>query len=180
MKRTLPVIFGLTIALVLTGCAKIAEPDGPDDSLLIGAITLEAKGFKEKSDMRIDGEHSRNITITLRNLETEEDYLVKVVGSGLFWSNKIPKGVYYIRGYSFVLERDNFKYTLNSGPPFLVTLAIEPGKVTNLGALLWYTDDLRDENELKQVKNPEEFRKMLLTEFPDSAWHKREWISISL
>ncbi|NLY88944.1 MAG: hypothetical protein GX085_04910 [Firmicutes bacterium] len=167
----------LLAAVFLAGCAKIPEPDGPDDSLLIGVINLEARGYREKSDMRIDGEHSRNITITFCDVITGKEYKVKTGEAGLFWSNEIPTGNYYLKTLHFELERDNYKYWIRRGFSS-ATLPVRPGRVTNLGALLWYSDAEKEEERIRQVKTPEQLRNELQRKFPESAWYEREWISI--
>ena len=139
-RGSVPAIAVLLVALLFAGCEKVPEPEGPDDSLLIGAIMLEARGYKETANMRIDGEHYRNITLTFSNAITGEEYELKTREAGLFWSNKIPAGNYYIKRYAFVLETDSHKYTLHGTLTGKLTLPVRPGRVTNLGAILWYSD----------------------------------------
>lgn len=179
-RGRVPAIAVLLMALLFAGCEKVPEPEGPDDSLLIGAITLEAMGYKETSNMRIDGEHRRNITITFANLMTGQEYELKTREGGLFWNNKIPAGNYYIKRYAFRLETDGHIYTLHGTLSDRVTLPVRPGRVTNLGAILWYSDAGNEVYQLRQTKTPEQFRDELQKLFPESAWFQREWISVKL
>ncbi|NLZ43408.1 MAG: hypothetical protein GX894_00960 [Clostridia bacterium] len=179
-RGSVPAIAVLLVALLFAGCEKVPEPEGPDDSLLIGAIMLEARGYKETANMRIDGEHYRNITLTFSNAITGEEYELKTREAGLFWSNKIPAGNYYIKRYAFVLETDSHKYTLHGTLTGKLTLPVRPGRVTNLGAILWYSDAENEVYQFRQAKTPEQFRDELQKEFPESAWHQREWISVKI
>lgn len=175
-----PAIAVLLMALLFAGCEKVPEPEGPGDSLLIGAITLEARGYKETSNMRIDGEHSRNITLTFANVMTGEEYELKTREGGLFWTDKIPAGNYYIKRYAFRLETSGHIYTLHGTLSGRVTLPVRPGRVTNLGAILWYSDTENEVYQFRQAKTPEQLRDELQKLFPESAWFQREWISVKL
>jgi hypothetical protein len=170
----------LLTLLTVTGCAKIPGPKGPDDTLLIGRIHLEIRGYDD-SAVSINGKRKSGIEITFREMKTRESFTVRSKQEGLFYKAQVKPGTYFIDSIRFK-KTDSIGSWSSLGwdqPLGLFAINIEKGVVTNLGSIFWLADKVKGRYGVIQDQSPEDFRQVLAEEFTGNQWLNRPWNHIT-
>lgn len=185
------------VLIIMSGCAttsKISEPTTADSTLLIGRIKLTCSNFPNY--VHVNGEHTKGITIDVRNMSTGEVLTTKSKGAdGLFYFDNPDAGEYAIVGYNITTKGGNvratFKYLYDTSNRFNIT----PNAVNNFGDISWvcvfetitdkeYSDrgashtTANWSNECYHIGNYAEVKTWFKATYPDSAWNNINWNSL--
>jgi hypothetical protein len=183
--------------LIIGGCAttgKITEPTTEDTVLLVGRIRATCEDFEKMWNM--NGIHTNNIEIDIRNLTTNEVTSVRSRGTdGVFYVYDPESGVYIIERLSYISHGPrgasfHLSHFLNDERTF----SVEQNAVYNLGDIEWFAKCIERESKeyskarvssLYEVqtthsfqKNYAEVRTWFENTYPDSTWNKMQWISV--
>ena len=192
---SLPVL-SVIVLLIIGGCAttaKITEPATEGSTLLVGRIEVTCEDFAQMWNM--NGKHTNNITIDLRNLLTSELISVRSRGAdGIFFIDDPEYGIYTIEKFSYSAggSRTTFHlgHLLNDG----VIFAIEKNAVNNLGDIEWYAKCMEKESREysrsashytyevhtahRYRQNFTELRSWFESTYPQSGWNDENWINV--
>ncbi len=184
------------VFLIIGGCAttsKITEPTHAGSILLVGRVKATCEEFEQMWNM--NGEHTNNIEIDLRNLSTNEVTSVRSRGAdGVFYVDDPKYGVYTIERFSYTSRGSRTAFSLyhilNDG----VTFSIEQNAVYNLGDIEWYAKCIkRESKEYSEAstqyvfevqtthyyqQNFAELKTWFENTYPDSSWNNKNWINI--
>lgn len=183
MKKLLAMLSIISLLLCL-GCTKDLplEPTGPDDTLVVGRIKLEATGFKSEPDMpSVNGVHESGIELTFEDTASEEPLVMTSKSGGLFFAKGLQPGMYRLAKL-FIKISGKYGY-VTMGTSFRqsqVIFPIEPAKVTNLGCLTWVADDISGGSQIRQEYAPGILHDFVLDKYPESAWLAREWLDVDI
>ncbi|MGE5550036.1 MAG: hypothetical protein ACM3ZC_05830 [Bacteroidota bacterium] len=180
MRRILATLLVLSI-LLCVGCTRrlSMDPTGPEDTLVVGRIRFEARGFEDRSDYpSLNGLHESNMTLTFESAGAGTKCVMSSRAGGVFYKNHLEPGMYRLvklsakvtEGRAWIALNVTFKTTRFIFP-------VEAGKVTNLGGIYMTIDD-KGGNDIFQEAAPDVFRNYLTANFPESEWYAREWIDM--
>jgi hypothetical protein len=185
------------IGIIGSGCAttpEVKDPADPSSGLLIGRITLTCQDFP--GSWGVNGVHTGGIEIYLRDISTKEITSVKSRGrDGLFYIVDPADEGYIITEFKLVKKSSRQTTTLPYRFEEVIGFGITPGSVNNLGDLYWYEQAETKESKDYSKKgssatvhatsayqcgfNFKEFENWYKTQFPDSQWNDRTWVSTS-
>jgi len=189
-------VLPVVVCLIIGGCAttaKITEPATEGSTLLVGRIEATCEDFAQMWNM--NGRHTNNISIDLRNLTTNEAISVRSRGAdGIFFIGDPEYGIYTIEKLSYTSRGSrtsfNLCHLLNDG----VIFAIEKGAVNNLGDIEWHAKCIeRESKEYSRAgshytyevytahryrKNFTELRNWFESTYPQSGWNDENWTDV--
>jgi hypothetical protein len=181
MKNLGKLLVLFVLLLSLAGCAAIPNPSKPTDSLLVGRMTLEAKGADSFSGTSVNGNQKSGINITLLNSDTQKEYKL-ITHMGFFYLLNPDPGKYIISKLSFESDSAggswaNVWWSPRYRLPFIL---VDSGKVINLGSLQWTFEKYGNSffSTIKIEGTPEELKTMFTENYPKSLWLDREWVNI--
>ena len=161
---------------LVMGCASFPEADEKSETLVIGHIALEAKGWRSSSAATVNGVKKSGIEITMQNINDNKKYVMKSRRDGLFYSNKIPEGRYKITKLYYRNSSGKSWASLRWNPRAL--LSIHDGWVNNLGIIEWQCvhpyASLSCNREFEQVKDS------FQEEFNLSNWNEKKWLNTGI
>ncbi len=177
MKKLVLFIFMFLLLLSLVGCS--IEPSSPDDTLVIGQVTIEAIGHPiYGTSTSVNGTHKNNITITFQNIITSKEYQVTTNNYGFFYKRDLKEGSYNMKKFYFKnYDGNRWAATWRNFRDLIIK--VEPGKVMNVGYLLWYSNKEESSYRITQTGSPAELYDLFKTNFPTSKWLEREWVNIT-
>ena len=183
MKKLLGALSMISLLLCL-GCAKglPMKPSGPEDTLVVGRIKLEAVGFKNESDIpTVNGLHESGLALAFENVTSEEPLVIVSKSGGLFCANGLQPGMYGLVKLTIKVSGGRGYATMSTSfKRAPVIFPIEPAKVTNLGCLTWVADDRSGESYIRQEYAPAILHDFVAEKFPESAWLAREWLEVDI
>jgi hypothetical protein len=189
-------VLSVIVLLIIGGCAttaKITEQATGCGTLLVGRIEATCEDFAQMWNM--NGRHTNNITIDLRNLSTNEAISIRSRGAdGIFYIDDPEYGVYTIEKFSYTGRgsRTTFSlyHLLNDG----VIFSIEKNAVYLLGDIEWYAKCIEKESKEysraashytyevhtahRYRKNFVELRNWFESTYPQSGWNDKNWINV--
>lgn len=183
MKKTLLILIFVVSLFSISGCSTILEPSNPEDSLLIGQLTLNSQGWDDYHNTSVNGVIKNGISMKIENTDTGEIYTTSTSSDGYFFKLNPKSGNYILKRLEYQSNTANseamYRQTLYWEPNLtLKYIDVEPGNVINLGSLTWTTF-----NKLciiTQDNTPEYLKESLEQKFPKSLWLQREWVNVKL
>lgn len=166
------------VSCFLISCSSLPDASEENQTLVVGQIILEAKGFLTYGSVSVNGINRNGIEITIQEVSTGKEYKMKSFIRGIFHSVKIPEGSYRITSYYFKKSVGNSWADVRQNNPGY-KFEIVNGKVNNMGLIQWNSERGKQtvslyNSQYDQVRS--EFQK----EFEKSNWNEREWINIDL
>ncbi len=177
----------LLFTITMAGC-RLSEPTKPTDSLLIGKITLVMRGFDSSENMlkqRVNGNQSRGINISFRDMETGKTYCVMTDGQGFFYIVNPKPGIYDITQLGFKLEAGAGWMQITDKSGFPIHVMVKPGEVFNLGIIQWLAVTNKEQSihffsTIKPDDHPEQLKALFEERFPNSLWLQRTWEDVKV
>jgi hypothetical protein len=182
MKRMI-VPAGLVL-LLLAGCASIPEPEGSDDTLLAGFVTID---YVDRFFSLGPREFKSGLTVTLYAHGSKETVTTRTDQEGFFALPADDERLWSIYSVSHTEKIADVNY--ESGGLIRRTFQVEPGSVTYLGAFKLVfkapaqvshseranrkerTWDF--EESVEHRENPDAFGEYFETKFEGSSWLSR-------
>ena len=182
MKKYAPLLFSFIFAcLIHAGCASLPEPNDKRQTLVVGEFSQFGRGHGMKS---LNGLHKNDIQIKIGRVSKGRTYTLKTNEAGLFFSAKIPDGIYDIRQIRLNKPKNESGTYLKfdaAAYRFDYTFKVENGKVNNLGSLIWNSGGgglailgYNNGGDHSQVKSD------FYRENPLSNWNQGDWIEVSI
>jgi hypothetical protein len=182
MKNILCIMVCFLLMLMLVGCSTILEPTKPEDSLLIGQLTLKSEGWEDFMNASINGTLKGAISMQIENTDTGETYATSTSSNGFFSKINPASGIYVIKKLVYQNTSTNAYITLTWEPNIkLKYIQVDPGKVINIGILTWVATKNKDnkKSSLIQDDKPEILKDQFVVDFPKSLWLQREWVNLN-
>ena len=168
MKRTQMVLRGIlaaVFAMAFTACASLSEPDGTNQTLVVGGVIVRHEGSAV----------TRGIGIVLREFNgTRTHRLASGVG-GLFYSSRIPPGTYIMTSVIYQMPQGG-NMTVNITPP--PKIEIESGRVNNFGAIHGTVDGMNRVASFIWNQGYEQARDLFQQRHGSSSWNEMPWVNI--
>jgi hypothetical protein len=199
--KSRPVVFftGVLIVMstIMVGCTttpKITDPPTPASGIIIGRITLTCKDFP--GSWGVNGDHTRGIEISLRNLSTKEIVSVKSSGDdGFFYLITPSDESLMFWELRFVKKAARQTVTLPYRFEEIIGVGVRSSRVNNVGDIHWIERAETGESKEYSRKglhttlsahssyefklNFNEVANWFKAIFPDTAWNNKEWVSVA-
>jgi hypothetical protein len=168
----------LALSFLFAGCATVGSKRNSE--LAVGIVVFTGTKYPsyESGRVTLNGTHTKNISITLINLETEKKYTLKSSEKGLFYAKGLPAGIYLVSRLRIELAGEHIKIadTWNSSQTGEPLFEITAGKVNNMGQILWKSEynsgaDVRLSAQHAAVRT--EFRRA----FSNSEFNRKTWVN---
>jgi hypothetical protein len=178
ISKSFIVILFFLFSSFLISCTSLPDADENNQTLVIGEIILNAKGFLTYGSASVNGTSKRGIEITIREISSGKEYKMKSWSEGLFYSTKISEGNYMIIKYYFKNTVGNSWADVTQNNPGYI-FEIENGVVNNLGLIQWNSERGKStlsfyNSQHEQVRT--DFREI----YAESNWNEKEWKSVNL
>lgn len=206
MKKTFKsfICIAMLIGLLSVFGCKFTEPSKPSDTMFIGQISLDAKGFQDytyifgSGDTSINGNKLADITLVLRNKESQKTYAATTDKWGAFYLFNPQPGSYMIEKLIYTHEVNKGWERINvSGINLPIIASLEPGKVYNFGQLHWnaWVDASKEQAGILQTlksansglatlnQDSSSFDKLkgsFTQKLPKSRWLQKEWVNAEI
>jgi len=171
----------ICISFLVINCASFPKADSEHNTMVIGVIIQEGKGYKIYGTTSVNGTNKFGIEITLMELVDGKTYTMRTRNDGLFYSVNIPEGVYKILKVYLKKESGSSWASITWSTPDDVEHRIEiiSGKVNNIGTIKWDC-----EKEVKNIINYNreygQAKDIFQEKYKSSNWNEKEWIDINI
>jgi hypothetical protein len=176
IKRIILVSMGFFIF----GCASFPKADNEHQTLLIGSVIQQGKGYQYYSTVSVNGTNRMGIEVTLQELNGEKTYILRTNSNGLFYSVNIPEGSYKIT--RLYLRKESGSAWASIGWSISSTMRIVEivrGKVNNLGTLRWNCEN-DVSNAVTFNTGYSEVRDIFQEKNKSSNWNEKEWANVNV
>ena len=167
--------------LLAFGCASFPEPTESSQTLVIGEIVQQGKGYRFYGSASVNGTNRSGIEITIQDLNSEKPYTIRSRPTGLFYSINIPEGTYKVTRVFLRKESGGgwASITWNAPKDADRSFEIVNGKVNNFGLINWECES-GEKNFLYYNKEYGQAKDTFMENYKSSKWNEREWINISV
>ncbi len=136
----------LALAALLAGCETFVVRTGPaygGDTALVGRVSFVLSGERQYGEW--NGTHAANVYVTVRNLDTGREYVIRTQGrDGYFRVANPGIGRYVVVRYTYRLLTPSQVWVERSYVPEQPhRFEVRRGVVTNLGSIRWREDRAR-------------------------------------
>jgi hypothetical protein len=167
----------LLVCLLVVGCVTLKEPDSENQTLVVGMMNFQGKGFGYGGQATVNGTTKMGIEISLQELTSKKIYTMVSQIDGLFYSAKIPQGIYgIIRIYLKIEDSSGWAYLEQPYDNTAYRIEIVNGKVNNLG-LFNYSVEKGRSSSLNINQGYEQVRTLFRQKNGSSNWNQKEWIN---
>ena len=135
-------VMSLTIFLAsfLIGCSSLPEPKTENDTLVIGIIKHTGDNYVNYViGSSLNGTKTNEIQMTIKNINTNENFIIKTQKNGLFYYVNLSEGLYRIERLFIRISVGSGFVTTFSRPETDYFFSIINGKINNLGVINWST-----------------------------------------
>lgn len=173
-------LFILILLFSVGGCA-FPNPSKPEDTLVIGGLTLEAEGWPVYISSNINGKHVTDVFMYLLNCGTKQVVMCRTDNYGFFYRINLKPGTYIMKSFSYEMKGDDARGSVVSlswePSPELPQIQVNPGQVLNLGNLRWVANKRTKTYQLAQDADSTKTLNAYFAEhYPKSLWLQREWV----
>ncbi|HUX12882.1 MAG TPA: hypothetical protein VMW87_07620 [Spirochaetia bacterium] len=134
----------LAVAGLLAGCETYVVRSGPaDETALVGRVSFVLSGERQYGEW--NGTHAADVYVTVRNLDTGREFVVRTQGRDGFFRIANPGiGRYVVVRYAYRFRTPSRTWVERTYVPANPRrFEIRRGVVTNLGSVRWYEDRSR-------------------------------------
>jgi len=155
------------------------------ETMLIGMIGHMGSGYESWGEWSLDGTTISNLEITIEEVLTGREILLRTNSMGFFAAVDLPYGYYTIRSFYNRKRIYGDEASVNLFPVENLLFRIEENKINNLGVFLWiteyndWTEDL-DTNAMNYGYSLDDVMDFFFQYFPKSKWSYMDWIETEI
>ena len=169
----------ITANIVFHSCSTFPEPNEINDTMLIGKIIQNGINYDSFNGASVNGKHTSDIEITVKNLSTNEITKLKSYYGGMFSTIRLPEGNYEISILYLKVVNGNSYANVFSNLANVKYFSIINGSVNNLGLIEWNCDNNEGYNILlnrNYINVKEDFNKRN----DKSSWNNIKWVNVDV
>jgi hypothetical protein len=171
----------VNFSFLFIGCASFPKADNKHDTMVIGAIIQQGKGYDNYYGLvSVNGTKKIGIEISLQGSD-KKVYKMKTRTDGLFYSVNIPEGVYKLKKLYLKNESGSAWVSISWITPDDTEhkVKIISGKVNNLGTINWECEkDVK--NRIFYNREYVQVRDVFQEIYKSSNWNEKEWIDTKI
>jgi hypothetical protein len=179
--RKISIIPAMLAAALIFSCASFPKADNEHQTLVIGTIIQEGKGYQMYGSTSVNGTNKSGIEFTIQELNGEKTYTLRTRSDGIFYSINIPEGEYKITRLFLRNEAGSAWASIEWTPLAAreIRIGIVNSKVNNLGSISWECEN-NVRNQISYNREYGQVRDLFQEKNKSSNWNEKEWTNINV